>query len=312
MSNTQSAKDDQRSTGLRFNTGFEPDYGVRETAAPDVERIVCNNPSPFTFRGTGTFILRGGAGSKKAAVIDPGPVNEDHLAALLGALDGADITHVLVTHTHKDHSPLAAALKDATGARVVGCATWAPADPEGQARGLDASSDADYAPDSVMEDGDTIEVGSHTLTAVATPGHTANHLAFAMDGGILFPGDHVMGWSTTVVAPPDGHMRSYMQSLEKLGTRDETLYLPAHGAAIDQPHRYVRGLLTHRRQRETQIIKRLEAGDTRVGDMVSRLYPELDERLLFAAGLSVSAHMEDLIERGVVTSGAEAGTFRLV
>ena len=161
-----------------------------------------------------------------------------------------------------------------------------------------------------MVEGDTLGIGSRRLTAIATPGHTANHLSFALDQDILFCGDHVMGWSTTVIAPPDGHMGAYMASLGKLGTRPETRYLPAHGAAIDQPHRFVRGLITHRRQRETQIRKRLAAGDTSIAQMVPRLYPELDKRLHNAAALSVRAHIDDLIERGEVVSEG-GGTFRL-
>lgn len=307
-------KANKPAASLRFDTAFEPKYGVAETVGADIARVMCNNPSPFTFKGTGTFIVHGGPGSRDSAVIDPGPQDEAHLAALLGALDGRNVTHVLVTHTHRDHSPLAEALKAATGAKIVGCAAWMPRASAGGKveRSLDASSDTDYAPDEVMRDGDAVTVGRHTLTAIETPGHTANHLCFAMDGDILFSGDHVMGWSTTVIAPPDGHMRSYMTSLDKLGTRDEGLYLPAHGGPIGHPHRFVRGLITHRRQRETQILKRLEAGDRRIAEMVARLYPELDERLHFAAALSVRAHIDDLIERGIVAHHGDEDAYSLL
>lgn len=303
-----------RNPSPRFDTGFSPQYGVTESVAPDVSRIVCENPSPFTFKGTGTFIVDGGAGSREAVVIDPGPQDDAHLAALVTALEGYNVTAIAITHTHRDHSPLAEALKEATGARIVGCAPWAPRDSAGGAaqKGLDASNDKDYAPDEVMRDGDTLTIGQHTLTAVSTPGHTANHLAFSLDGAVLFPGDHVMGWSTTVIAPPDGHMRSYMESLEKIGARDESLYLPAHGGAVRQPQRFVRGLITHRKQRETQILKRLESGDSRISDMIPKLYPELDEKLHGAAALSVSAHIDDLIERGIVSATEADGGFRLI
>ena len=313
MTKPESSSGTPRSASPRFDTAFAPEYGVAESVATDVMRVVCNNPSPFTFRGTGTFIVKDGAGKREAVVVDPGPQDEAHLSALLGALDDCTLTHIVITHTHRDHSPLAGALKQATGAKIVGCAPWAQRESAGGTvqKGLDASNDTDYAPDEVMRDGETLRVGGHVLTAVATPGHTANHLSFSLDGEILFCGDHVMGWSTTVIAPPDGHMRSYMDSLEKIGAREESLYLPSHGGAVKQPHRFVRGLITHRKQRETQILKRLKAGDSRIAEMVPRLYPELDERLHFAAALSVRAHIDDLIERGIATATDDGDSFRL-
>ncbi len=294
--------------GLTLHTDFAPTYGAPQAVARNVVRIVCENPSPFTFKGTGTLIVTDET-TKQAVVVDPGPENAAHLAALTGALAGYTLRHILVTHTHRDHSPLARVLQETAGGSIMGCAPYV-ASAEGAGSGLDASNDTDYAPDEEMADGDTIGIGSRRLTAVATPGHTANHLCFALDEDILLCGDHVMGWSTTVIAPPDGHMGSYMASLEKLGARAETRYLPAHGAMIEQPHRFVRGLITHRRQRETQIRKRLEAGDHTIAEMVPRLYPQLDTRLHRAAALSVRAHLDDLVERGeVVSDGADR--FRL-
>ncbi|MFN0262721.1 MBL fold metallo-hydrolase [Tepidamorphus sp. 3E244] len=298
----------------RFDLAFQPEYGTTVPVATDVLRIVCENPSPFTFKGTGTFIVTGGPGSREAAVIDPGPIDEKHLGAILGALDGYTLTHILVTHTHHDHSPLAQALKEATGAPITGCAAWSPRQSAGGEvkRGLDAANDADYTPDETMSDGDTIGIGGRVLTAIATPGHAANHLAFSLDDEVLFPGDHVMGWSTTVIAPPDGHMRSYMESLEKILAREEAHYLPSHGGEIRNPHRYVRGLITHRKQRETQIVKRLKEGDTTISQMVPKLYPELDAKLHFAAALSVRAHIDDLIERGIAERIDGDDAYRLV
>ena len=314
MTKSEAGSTATKSSSPRFDTTFSPRYGVAESVVPDVSRVVCNNPSPFTFKGTGTFIVKGGSGSRDAVVIDPGPQDEAHLAALTAALDDCHVTHIVITHTHRDHSPLAQALKTATGAKIVGCAPWSPRDSAGGTveKGLDASNDTDYAPEEVMHDGDTLGIGTHTLTAVTTPGHTANHLSFSLDGEVLFSGDHVMAWSTTVIAPPDGHMRSYMDSLGKIGERGENLYLPAHGGPVEQPHRFVRGLITHRKQRETQILKRLEAGDRQISEMVPRLYPELDERLHFAAALSVRAHIDDLIERGIAAAGDDGDGFRLV
>lgn len=297
----------------KFDHAFEPRYGVAETVAPHVQRIVCNNPSPFTFKGTGTFIIRGASARDPVAVLDPGPQDEAHLAALLAALDGRTVSHVIVSHTHRDHSPLAAPLARETGARIVGCAPFAARRSAGGnvEGGLDAANDTEYSPHEVMHEGDAISIGANVLSAVATPGHTSNHLAFSLNGKLLFSGDHVMAWSTTVIAPPDGHMRSYMQSLEKLLGRDETLYLPAHGGAVTNPNRFVRGLVTHRRQRETQILKRLREGDSDIAQMVPKLYPDLDPRLHPAAALSVRAHIDDLIERGIAVSEDGGRGFRL-
>jgi glyoxylase-like metal-dependent hydrolase (beta-lactamase superfamily II) len=270
-------------------------YGMAQSVAPKVERIVCENPGPFTFTGTNSFILDCG---DALAVVDPGPQDQAHLNALTIALGGRVPSHILVTHTHRDHSPLAFTLKMLTGAEIVGCTRFTPA--KGEPAGLDASHDVDYVPDRVLEDGETIEIGDATIEAVATPGHTANHLAFSIDGKTMLTGDHVMAWSTTVVAPPDGKMGDYLASLEKLLDRPERTYLPAHGPALSKPKRFVRGLITHRRQREKQIMAQLKSGADEISAMVPAMYPEIAPALHRAAGLSVQAHLEHMAERGIV------------
>jgi glyoxylase-like metal-dependent hydrolase (beta-lactamase superfamily II) len=244
-------------------------------------------------------------------VIDPGPDDDAHVAALKAALDGETIEAILVTHTHRDHTGAVPALKAATGAPVIGCAPLAH--DEGSVR-LDAAGDSGYRPDRVLADGETVTGEGWTLEAVATPGHTSNHLAFALaEEAALFSGDHVMAWSTTVVAPPDGRMASYRNSLQKLLNRREDLYFPAHGPAKENARPYVAALLKHRRLREAQIMARLRAGDSAVPAIVAALYGGLDPRLVPAAGLSVLAHLRELEERGAVLavgSGSEA-RFRL-
>ncbi|KPF74727.1 MBL fold metallo-hydrolase [alpha proteobacterium AAP81b] len=275
-------------------------YGRLDSRSPLVRRLLAHNPSPFTFTGTGTFVV----GRGEVAVIDPGPADEAHIAALLDGLAGETVSHIVVTHTHMDHSPAAPAIKAATGATIVGCAPLVLSDDGPRA---DAGFDPTYAPDRVLGDGETIanEAGGWTLTAVATPGHTSNHLCFALaEEKALFTGDHVMGWSTTVVAPPDGDMAAYMASLAKLLERDDAVYHPTHGEAIAEPQRLVRGLITHRRQREGQIVRLLGEGARAIPELVAAMYAMVDKRLHPAAGRSVLAHLIDLERRGqVVRSG---------
>lgn len=269
-----------------------------------VRRIIAPNAGPFTFTGTCSYIV----GTGKVAIIDPGPDDAGHVTALLKALSGEAVTHVVVTHTHRDHSPAARAIRAATGARIVGCAPHAQiADaPSGR---LDASHDMDHAPDEVMQDGDVLEGAGFHLEAVHTPGHASNHLCFALrEENALFSGDHVMGWSTTSVAPPDGDMAAYMASLEKLRARPEAIYWPGHGGPVREPERYVRGLATHRRQRETAILQRIAAGDETILSIVERIYEGLDPRLKGGAALSVLAHLEDLVRKGRVASSDGAAT----
>ncbi|WP_240325507.1 MBL fold metallo-hydrolase [Sphingomonas mesophila] len=268
-------------------------YALPETAAPGVVRVLARNPSPFTFTGTQTFLV----GDDALVVIDPGPDDADHVEAIVMAAGGRPIAAIACTHTHRDHSPAAALLKAATGAPIVGCAalSLAAAGPR-----ADAAFDGDYAPDRVLGDGDAIALGGGAeLVAVATPGHTSNHLCFAY-GDILFTGDHVMGWSTTVVVPPDGDMGAYMASLEKLRARDDRLFLPAHGPAVTKPAQYLRGLIGHRMQRARQILRLVGEGVAEVPGIVAAAYPGLDPRLVPAAGGSVSAHLVDLERRGLV------------
>jgi glyoxylase-like metal-dependent hydrolase (beta-lactamase superfamily II) len=275
---------------------------------PLVRRLLAHNPSAFTYTGTGTFVVGAGGEGSIVAVIDPGPADPDHIAALVDALRDETVSHIVITHTHMDHSPAAPALAVATGAKIVGCAPLALSDDGPRA---DAGFDADYAPDAVMVDGDSISGPGWTLTAVATPGHTSNHLCFALaEEKALFTGDHVMGWSTTVVAPPDGDMAAYMASLKKLLDRDDAIYHPTHGEPVTDTKRFVRGLITHRKQRETQILKRLAKGPEAIPAMVAVMYASIDPRLHPAAGRSVLAHLIDLRARGLV---ADAGAqWRLV
>ncbi len=269
-------------------------YGEVETLSPLVRRVLARNPSPFTFTGTGTYIV----GRGTVAIIDPGPNNAAHVAALAQAVRGETVSHIAVTHTHNDHSPAAPALKAVTGAVIAGCAPLVFA--EGGPR-ADAGFDASYAPDLVLADSASIAGPGWTLQALHTPGHTSNHLSFIFpEERALFSGDHVMGWSTTVVAPPDGNMTAYMDSLARLLDRDDGIYYPTHGPAVTEPQRFVRGLLTHRRQRETQILTALSNAPASVPEMVRAMYVGVDPRLHPAAGLSVSAHLLDLRARGRV------------
>ena len=278
-----------------------PASGAVVRLTPLVRRRICPNAGPFTASGTCSYIV----GSGTVAVIDPGPDDPDHVAALAAALDGERIEAIVVTHTHRDHSPGARLLQARTGAPIVGCGAHrgARALGEGEHPVLDASADRAHRPDREMEDGEVLEGEGWTLTALATPGHTMNHLAFALpEENALFSGDHVMAWSTTVVAPPDGSMRAYMASLEKLRDRQEVVFWPGHGGPVRDPRRFVRGLAAHRRQREAAIRARIEAGDRDIRAIVAAVYQGLKPVLRGAAALSVFAHLEDMVERGIVRS----------
>jgi len=294
------------SDDLPFERHFDPPVGVPEEVAPGVRRIVASNASPFTFRGTNTYIV----GTGHVAIIDPGPVDEAHRAAIEKAVEGETVTAVVVTHTHRDHSPLATPIARSHGAKTYGFGPHKPARPPlpGEDLRLDASNDTDFMPDVALADGDKIEGDGWTLIAVHTPGHTSNHICLELEGtGTLLCGDHVMAWSTTIVAPPDGNMADFMASLEKLATRGDTLYLPGHGGSLREPSRFVRLLALHRRQREASILKRLQAGDRTIPDIVAKLYKGIDPNLTTAAGLSVLAHIEDLMERGLVVADGDPG-----
>lgn len=288
----------------RFVTTFEPHHGIAVPVADGVQRLTAPNPSPFTFHGTNTYVV----GQKSVCVIDPGPDDDAHFKALMAALKGRDVTHIAVSHTHRDHSPLARRLKDKTGAVVAAEGPHRPARPlfEGEVNPFAESSDTNFVPDRTLADGESIEGDGWRLSAVHTPGHTANHAAFALeDTGILFSADHVMAWATSIVAPPDGAMSDYMASLDRLLERQDSRYFPGHGGPVEDPQAFVRALRTHRLMREEAILARIRSGDRSIADMVKVIYATTDPRLHGAAALSVLAHLEDLVERGqVVTAGA--------
>ena len=274
--------------------------------SPRVRRLIAPNASAFTFNGTCTYIV----GEGSVAVIDPGPADQIHLAAILSAVASERVETIVVTHTHRDHSALANDLREATGARVVGPPRF---ETQGDS-GLDSSHDRAYAPDAVLTDGERVAAGGSTIEAVATPGHCGDHLCLALlEERALFSGDHVMAWSTSVVAPPDGSMGTYIASLEKVRERGETIYWPGHGGPVLDPQRYVRALALHRRQREASILAALEAGAETIPALIAKVYVGLDPSLLRAAGLSTRAHLEDLSRRGlVVADGAAEPRFRRV
>lgn len=289
---------------LTFDTAFTPAYGEAVPVAKDVLRLTVNNPGPFTFYGTNSYLV----GRDTLAVVDPGPDDEAHLNALVEAIGGRKVSHIFVTHTHRDHSPLTRRLKELTGATVLAEGSHRAARPLriGEINPLDDSADIDFAPDIALADDELTRGDGWALRAIHTPGHTANHVAFALEGtGIVFSGDHVMAWSTSIVAPPDGSMRDYMNSLDRLLERDDTCYLPGHGAALEEPAPFLAGLREHRHGRETAILTRLRAGDRTIPEIVRSVYKDTDPRLHGAAGLSVLAHVEDLVGRGLVN--AEGG-----
>jgi glyoxylase-like metal-dependent hydrolase (beta-lactamase superfamily II) len=298
---------------IRFDRTFDLAPGVVEEIAPGVRRILANNPGPHTFKGTVSYIV----GRSKVAIIDPGPDDRAHVDALLNAVRGETVTHIFVTHTHRDHSPAAAAIKQATGARSYAEGPHRAARPLhiGDTQRAEAGGDRDFAPDVVLKDGEVVLGEDWSLEAMATPGHTANHMAFALHGtDSLFSGDHVMAWSTTIVAPPDGAMSDYMASLEKFARRPERTYFPGHGAAVKDAPRYVAQLIRHRQAREAAILRELGKGAADIPSLVRAIYVDLDPRLVGSAGLSVLAHLEDLVTRGVVTTEGPpsiAGTYRL-
>jgi glyoxylase-like metal-dependent hydrolase (beta-lactamase superfamily II) len=282
---------------IPFLREFSFQYGRLETVAPGLRRIVARNPSPFTFRGTGTYVV----GEGEVAVIDPGPDLDEHVAALLTGLAGEHVSHILITHTHRDHSPAAKALQAATGAVTHGFGPHAGGRRGGVA--VEEGGDWDFVPDVTVRDGDEIAGLGWRFEAVHTPGHTSNHLCFALpEKGILFTGDHVMGWSTSVVAPPDGDMRAYMASLDKLLARSDQVYWPTHGPAITAPQPHVRAFVAHRREREAGILDCLAGGPQRIEEIVGKLYIGLAPGLQHAAGRSVHAHLLDLVSRDVVAA----------
>lgn len=279
---------------IKFDRNFEPPFGAAVALSPLVRRITCDNPSPFTFTGTNTFIV----GHQSVAIIDPGPDDAAHFAALLHAVRDETVSHILVTHTHMDHSPLAAKLSAATGAKTYSAISPAESTGVSDIR-LDASVDHGFVPDVSLHDGDVVEGKGWALEAVSTPGHMSNHMSFCLNAEkALLVGDHVMAWATTVVAPPDGNMNDYMESLRKLLRRDEAIYYPAHGPEKREPLGLVRAILAHRKMREEAIFNRVKSGDETIGEIVANIYADIDPRLHGAAGLSTLAHLEHLMEKG--------------
>jgi len=289
-----------------FNSRQTVTPGVCETLSPLVRRIVAGNSGPYTFTGTATYIV----GRGQVAIIDPGPGDDDHLAALLAETRAETVSHILVTHTHIDHTELAPRLAEATGAPTFGFGVHGA----GRSGGLeidpvgDTGRDEEFSPDTLLADGDLIEGRDWRLTALHTPGHTSNHLSFALDSeASVFTGDHVMGWSTTMVAPPDGHMGDYMSSLRRLLKRRDKIYWPGHGGPVEQPGRFVKALVSHREARERSFVKRLRNGDRTVRDIVANVYAGLEDRLQHAAALTTLAHLLDLVERDVVEAEGPLG-----
>ena len=290
-----------KKTPLHFDQSLPPVYGTEQRLSPRIARVLAHNPSPFTFRGTGVYLV---GDAKSVTVIDPGPNLPEHIQALLTAIGDRNVSHILITHTHRDHSPAAAPLKAATGARTYGYGPHARHDGD-----VEEGGDRDFVPDVTVRDGDIIESGADRFQCVFTPGHTSNHMCYALEAEkALFTGDHVMGWSTTVVAPPDGDMGAYMHSLEKLIARRDKILYPTHGSPIPNPGPFLRAYLSHRRMRETQIARALERGHDTVPALVQTLYAGLAPALTRAATLTVEAHLKHMIGDGRVAA-LEDGRF---
>ncbi|MBO6570704.1 MAG: MBL fold metallo-hydrolase [Alphaproteobacteria bacterium] len=282
---------------IPFVHEIDIEYGRVDQVSPLIRRVTANNPGGFTFKGTGTYIV----GQGNVAVIDPGPLNEAHIAALLKAVEGETVTHVLITHCHSDHSPAAAPFKAATGAKTYAYGPHGSGKPQDNVE-VEAGADRDFVPDIEIRHGDVIEGDGWTVECVFTPGHTSNHMCFALrEEKALFSGDHVMGWSTTVVSPPDGDMATYMASLELLLTRDDEIYWPTHGPAITEPKPFVQAYMDHRDDRERQIIEQISDGRATIPEMVPVMYAAVDPRLHAPAARSVLAHLVRMVGDGRVT-----------
>jgi len=283
---------------------LEFEYGRCDQVSPLIRRVIAKNPGPFTYLGTGTYIV----GRGNVAVIDPGPDDAAHLQAILDAVKGERVTHIPITHHHSDHSPLAGPLKAATGASIYGCAVAAPEVAEVSTVRTEADHDLSFRPDVSVCGGATIEGDGWTIEAIPTPGHTSNHICFALlEENALFSGDHIMGWSTTVITPPDGDMSAYFESLDRVKARGFATLWPTHGPPVRDVEPFIAGYIAHRRAREAQVVKAVGDGLSTIREMVPVLYAEVDPRLHPAAARSVLGHLIDLVQRGVVATDGAAG-----
>lgn len=287
---------------IPFVKSFDFQYGRPDQLSPLVSRVICRNPGPFTFTGSGTYII----GRDQLAIIDPGPDDEEHLGALLSAVDGRPVTHILITHTHRDHCGGAHALSQATGASIY---AWGkhPSSPDEAPPALDEGGDFSFRPDRIIADGEMIMGEDWCLQALYTPGHISNHLCFALPAeSALFTGDHIMGWATTVIAPPDGDMGDYMASLEKLLSSDDSVYYPTHGAPIDNPRPFVEAIKAHRLARDAQILASIQKGNSAIMEIVQDVYRDVDKSLHLAAALNVKSHLDRHVAAGHVESKGTA------
>ena len=290
--------------GIPFVKDVDFTHGVADTLAPGIRRVIANNSGPFTYTGTGTYII----GTGKVAVIDPGPDRDAHLEALLETLKSETVSHILITHTHSDHCGLAKKFAEATGAPLYGFGPHPIRKKEYDAPDLDEGADRSYKPDILLKDGDVVDGPDWRIETVHTPGHLSNHLCFAMPAQkALFTGDHMMGWATTVVAPPDGDMGDYLESLDLLLARDDAIYFPTHGAPIENPKRFVRAVRTHRLMRDAQIVDQIKKGRTGIKEITAAMYADVDKRLHGAAALNVLAHLIRLVRIGTVTCEGAPG-----
>lgn len=273
---------------------FSPPYGETEDISPLIRRITAPNPAPYTFKGTGTYIV----GHGTVAIIDPGPTIPSHLEAIKSSLAGETVSHILITHNHKDHSPAARPLGDYFGCEIYG---YDVGDQQHSDAITEEGIDKDFKPDVLINDGDIIKGDNWTIEAVHTPGHLSNHLCFALqEESALFTGDHIMGWSTTIVSPPDGNMTDYLASLEKLIAREDEIYYPTHGTYIEKPRRFVSNILKHRLVRERTIVKAVSAGLNDIPQILAKIYPKLPENLHIAAERTILAHLIRLVALGEV------------
>lgn len=289
------------SVPLSLDRSFDAPYGECLEVAPRIARVLAPNPGPFTFKGTGVYIL----GERDVAVIDPGPDIPAHIDALKRALHGKRVTHILITHTHSDHSPAATALKAFCNAKTYAFGPHRGGDDTGLK--VEEGGDWEFVPDVRLNDRDVLACDGFSIECVFTPGHTSNHMCYALaEDRALFTGDHVMGWSTTVVAPPDGDMADYRASLGKLLARDDRVLWPTHGGPVHEPKPLIRALRDHRSEREQQILSCLQDGNGTIPDIVARLYADVDRRLHPAAARTVLAHLIQLENEGHVQRNGDA------